>query len=322
MKINVLGAGVIGLSIAVRLLERGHEVSVLGRELPPGTTSDRAAAIWYPFAAAADERVRAWARETFEALAALARVEGAGVSFTDLTELFDQPRSAPWWAGIPAEFRIVGSDELPQGYSSGFRASVPLVETPIYLPWLMDRIRGLGGRIDHFSAPDLGAALGSAELLVNASGLGAAHLVPGETELYGLRGQAIRVEVGGRGRAFVDESGHHGLAYVVPRSGDTLLGGTATEVRDLSDESLRRALRPDPGVAERILAACREIEPGLKMRAVLAHTVGLRPARSRVRLDQERLPSGGRVLHCYGHGGSGFTLSWGCADAVCKLVEG
>jgi D-amino-acid oxidase len=28
------------------------------------------------------------------------------------------------------------------------------------------------------------------------------------------------------------------------------------------------------------------------------------------------------VVHCYGHGGAGVTLSWGCADDVAALVGG
>jgi D-amino-acid oxidase len=39
-----------------------------------------------------------------------------------------------------------------------------------------------------------------------------------------------------------------------------------------------------------------------------------------VRLEAETLPDGRPLVHDYGHGGSGFTLSWGCAEEVVRLV--
>ena len=57
--------------------------------------------------------------------------------------------------------------------------------------------------------------------------------------------------------------------------------------------------------------------PALETGTVVAHRVGLRPARSRVRLEAED-----GVVHCYGHGGAGVTLSWGTADEVASLVAG
>jgi D-amino-acid oxidase len=35
-----------------------------------------------------------------------------------------------------------------------------------------------------------------------------------------------------------------------------------------------------------------------------------------VRLERDQLPDGRTVIHNYGHGGAGFTLSWGCAREV------
>ncbi len=50
---------------------------------------------------------------------------------------------------------------------------------------------------------------------------------------------------------------------------------------------------------------------------VLAERVGLRPFRKLgVRLEREQLHDGRIVIHNYGHGGAGFTLSWGCAREV------
>jgi D-amino-acid oxidase len=53
---------------------------------------------------------------------------------------------------------------------------------------------------------------------------------------------------------------------------------------------------------------------------VLGHRVGLRPGRPQVRLETERRPAG-PVVHCYGHGGAGITLSWGCADDITDAVR-
>ena len=50
-RVIVVGAGVIGLTCAVRLAEDGHRVDVLARDLPLETTSVVAAALWYPYRA-------------------------------------------------------------------------------------------------------------------------------------------------------------------------------------------------------------------------------------------------------------------------------
>ena len=78
--------------------------------------------------------------------------------------------------------------------------------------------------------------------------------------------------------------------------------------------------RPDPDVAKQILERATELVPELARARVLGHRVGLRPARPTVRLEEERRGTT-RVVHCYGHGGAGVTLSWGCADEVAALVR-
>lgn len=53
--------------------------------------------------------------------------------------------------------------------------------------------------------------------------------------------------------------------------------------------------------------------------------VGLRPLRtSGVRLERDDLTlatSGVPVVHNYGHGGSGITLHWGCAQEAVAMVS-
>jgi voltage-gated potassium channel len=134
------------------------------------------------------------------------------------------------------------------------------------------------------------------DVVVNCAGLGS-RLLADDLGVHPVRGQVLRVEQVGLDRVWLAE----GPVYVVPRSNDVVVGGTADE--GAWDR------RPDPAVAQRILA-----RPARWSRAGGGrgprHRVGLRPARERVRLEVEHRAAGAPVVHCYGHGGAGVTLSW------------
>ncbi len=72
---------------------------------------------------------------------------------------------------------------------------------------------------------------------------------------------------------------------------------------------------PSADTATDILQRATRLVPELAGARVVGHRVGLRPARPAVRLEAE-----GRTVHCYGQGGAGVTLSWGCAAEVATLV--
>src|SRR4051794_28915786 len=79
----VVGAGVIGLSCAVRLLEGGHQTAVVARDLPLETTSAVAPALWHPRVPGPGDdpdRVQRWAAESYVELEKLTSVDSAGVS--------------------------------------------------------------------------------------------------------------------------------------------------------------------------------------------------------------------------------------------------
>jgi len=78
-------------------------------------------------------------------------------------------------------------------------------------------------------------------------------------------------------------------------------------------------LEPHPETTAAILERCCALEPGLAGARVLSVGVGLRPGRPTVRLESERRGAK-TVVHDYGHGGAGVTLSWGCAAEVCERV--
>ncbi len=302
-RVSVVGAGVVGLSCAVRLLEAGHEVAVLARDLPLETTSAVAAALWYPYRAYPVERVLGWATTTYADLAALAEDGTAGVTMRRGTQVLRSPEARPWWAGAAPS--VEAATALPPGYAAGWSAQVPVADMGVYLPWLRDRVEELGGTVTRMA---LAALPDQAEVVVNASGLGA-RLLGADDSVVPVRGQVVVVEQVGLEEWWLDSTGP---TYVVPRSDDIVVGGTDQE--GVWDR------RPDEAVAREVLARATALVPQLKRATVLRHRVGLRPARSGVRLEERTGVRGNRVVHCYGHGGAGVTLSWGCAAEVTALV--
>src|SRR5215210_6682764 len=143
-RVTVVGAGVVGLTCAVRLLEDGHRVDVLARDLPLETTSAVAAAIWYPYRAFPFDRVLAWSARTYEVFVGLADVAGAGVSMRAGVEVFVETQPEPWWRSAVPHLDHVAP---PAGYADAWTFLAPVVEMPVYLTWLASRVEELGGTI-------------------------------------------------------------------------------------------------------------------------------------------------------------------------------
>lgn len=309
--VAVVGGGVIGLTTALRLREAGFAVDVFADRPLPETTSAVAAALWYPYCAAPPERVLAWAASTYRTFSEQARAGWEGVRMVEMVELFDAPAPPPWWApALPAE--ALRESAPPAGFADAHRAAVPLVETPLFLPALRARVEAAGARFFTRYVASLDALFDTYPVVVCAAGLRARFLT-GDDTLHPVRGQVVLVRrPPGLPDTLVLYDTPTAITYVVPRTDDVLLGGTADEgAWDLT---------PDPAVAEAICARAARLVPALAEAPVLAHRIGLRPGRPAVRLELEARP-GGLLVHHYGHGGSGYTLCWGCADEVAARLQ-
>ena len=312
-KVAVIGAGVMGLSCGVRLLEHGWRVTILARERTPNTTSDVAPALWMPFRAFPIDRVLAWARASHAEFRRLAQMPETGVAMVPLFQYFDQPAPPPWWCDGFIPFTKLERAELGDRFQAGYKIEIPFIDTSVYMPWLLDRFAKLGGDLQAATLGSLDEVAEEFSLIVNCSGVGARELVRDE-KVFPIRGEVVWVrKPDGIGSAIVEVGDGPAPTYVVPRRGHILLGSVVQE----NDWDWR----PRREVANDIIERCAAIQPLLKDFSLLAHKVGLRPGRTEVRLELEQPANGCAVIHNYGHGGSGFTTSWACADEVVQLAR-
>jgi len=306
-----VGAGVVGLTSALRLAEAGHQIQVVAAQLAGSTTSSVAAALWYPYRATPTPQVTRWLATSYAVLDALAGDPGTGVRLRRGRELFRAPAADPWWRSAVPDLGRIPEDRLPAGYLDGYQLTVPVVDMTVHLGWLADRLRAYGAAIETGRLTGLPAALAGVDAVVNCAGLGARELA-GDRTLTGVRGQIVLVEQFGLTDWLLDQNDPARLTYVVPRGDTVVLGGTAEEADE--DLEVRAA------TTEAILARCTALVPEAAGARVVGHRVGVRPARPTVRLETE-VSQDGPVVHCYGHGGAGVTLAYGCADEVVDRIS-
>jgi D-amino-acid oxidase len=318
-EVLVIGAGVVGLTTAVCLAEAGLGVTVQAGRLPGQTTSAVAGAIWGPHLVEHSDRVTRWCAETLDVLTVLAADPGTGIRLVSGVDAARAAYPRPDWAGPLPGLGACDPAALPAGFAAGWRYTAPVVSMPVYLDYLAGRLRRAGGQLTAAPLESLAQAVrqAAAPVIVNCTGAEARDFVP-DPSVSPVRGQVVIAENPGITEFFIgapDET--HELTYVFPHAGRVVLGGTEIP-GDCS-------LDPRPAAAHRILADCAAVDPRLGTARILEHRVGLRPVRPQVRLEAENPDGGGAgtgrlVVHNYGHGGGGVTLSWGCAREAARLV--
>lgn len=327
MRIAVIGTGVVGLASAIRLRQDlNADVSVYFRDDLPSTTSSRAGAVFTPFDGGSN---KPWILESLARFRDLAQTTpSSGVSIATALEYVAPSQPFPHWPALVGDVQ-----PLPplESTGPGFRVNVPFIDMTIYLPWLKAHAQNLGITFIHRGFTSL-ADLRSlrVDLIVNCAGLGARELVP-DPFVRPMRGQLLHVENTlnlSQAIAAADLLG--GVTYIYPFRTHIVLGGTYEP-----DISL---CQTEPTTIEHILSRCKAL-----LRATghpdwqrlgerpIRTVAGLRPARiidnrcETVRLELEPAPAtshtGPAIIHNYGHGRAGVTLSWGTAANVLELAR-
>ena len=306
-RVTVVGGGVVGLTCALELARAGHAVEVRTADPVGETTSAVAEAVWFPYRAAPIDAVLRWAATSLEVFDVLDREPSSGVALRPGTVVHRSVEPDLWWAPGVSGHRPATADELPGGAVAGTRCTLPVVHMGRYLPWLHDLCLAAGVTVVPGRVARLADLPG--DVVVVAAGLRSGVLL-GDDTCVPVQGQVVRLADPGLTGWVLDEDNPAGLTYVVPRGDDVVVGGTAVEGATGTE--------PDPAVEASILERACALVPALRGARVLSRSVGLRPGRPTVRLDRE-LVDGRPVISCYGHGGAGVTLSWGCAADVVGL---
>lgn len=305
--IAIAGAGISGLSCAYKLSTSDHHITVYAKEFSPNITSNRAAAFWFPYHIRNDKRGIRWCRTSFSFYEQMSHNPTTGISMHKIIKAIREgvEEETTWLDFMPPySYKELKSKELPDGYVKGYSAMVPLIETQIFLPYLMNMLKATGVSFIEQEIKDLSQLTSKHDIVINCTALGARTLCNDET-IIPVRGQVCLLSPRKGLPVFLD---NEKPLYIVPRQDAIIIGGTYEE--NVFDETT------EPETIEMILQKAYEVMPELKEQNVTGSWAGLRPYRPQVRLEKE-----GNIIHNYGHGGSGFTLAFGCAEEVVRLAE-
>ncbi|CAE6466883.1 unnamed protein product [Rhizoctonia solani] len=321
----VIGAGVVGLSTAIRLLEKRYEVTVISEYFP----GDRKTI----------EFTSPWAHTTSVHSKLCGKCPN---QIIQQQGVYQQPSVYSSYDFMPGHMII--NDEANSRVTVEFETLT--IDTSVYLPYLLSTFLGKGGRIlrtrvGHVSQVAQGAFTPfKPDAIVVCAGLGARTLGGVEDQdVYPVRGQVAIIRAPWI-KFGVSETAKDYLSYIIPRqSGDVIIGGTY-EPNDwyprpresTIDDIITRCLVLSPLIAPAGARVNGRTPTIADVRSIIIESgVGLRPARKggiRLEVGSVQYVFGSPAFVCkvpivynYGHGGQGYQSSWGTAEKAAELVE-
>lgn len=243
-------------------------------------------------------------------------------------------------SGVKGFYR--GSDLIDErgidpdyGAVDAYELMAPIIDTDKAMHWLMDLVESKGAKFvtetitrDLVDMEDSLRARFDADAIVNCTGL-QGEVLAGDDTVYPIRGGLIRVINDGTDFPKVDAAltitadaagSANEIVFLVPRNDNILLIGGIAEPNEWE-----LSLTLESPIIRRMRERCEKFLPGLKDARVdpeYPFAQGLRPFRGKnVRVERELRRTGSRIVHSYGQGGAGWSLSFGCAQDVATLVD-
>ncbi|KAI6099486.1 hypothetical protein EDD16DRAFT_1658205 [Pisolithus croceorrhizus] len=349
--IIVIGAGVVGLSTAIRIQEKGgYRVTIVAETFPTDPKTIRYTSHWagahHVSQAFGNKRQRDMDKETFETMWRDSEhsgpIQGCFLRYNHSEFRSDGVDPTEWLDYMP-DFRSIPNNELVPGATRGWTFTTFTLHPPAYLNWLLDRLLTNGGTMVHAQLQHISQAMHGGisglpqkpDAIVVCIGLGARFLGGIEDKkVYPIRGQTITLNAPWVKYGSTLSSADGSYFYLMPRvTGDVLVGG----IRVADDWFPVPRAQDRDYVLAGVLAVCPELAPP-EIRAKRMPTIddlrpliveegcGLRPGRKGgIRLETEWLEAGPQseipVVYNYGHAGMGFQSSWGSASIALDLLE-
>lgn len=255
-KCAIIGCGVMGLTSARLMQDRGWDVTIYAKDLPPYTTSNIAGGQWSPASVYEDEFLTPEFQRQFEAA-----MEQSYRYFQDLVgpkygvrwisnyQLSDTPRPTDDlvhnYSRMYPQLSVLGPGAHPFPVSYATHYDTMLIEPATFLNALMTDFYAAGGRINVAEFTEAEQILSLAEpVIINCTGLGARQLFNDEA-LFPIKGQLSFILPQKEVNYITITDG----TYMFPRSDGILLGGTF--------EYNNWDLTPDPIETQRILSQHR-----------------------------------------------------------------
>ena len=353
-KVAVIGAGISGITTAVLLQQNGFEVSVYTNEHPLKEIKNPYFGSQFPSASIIPHSVfHPDLNEIFKLsqlfFSKLYEISFAGLTKHEHFELFAFEKSIDNYPSLINGFEALSDlkwhPKHPEiSIKSGWKFNCFFADWTDYFPQLVRSFLQNNGTFIYGTVDLNSYASINEDIIINCSGLGSAQLIDEESKPLILKGHLLKINntvdlkspngntvsynFSAGSDLYSDSFGTPLDVYCYPRKHDWILGGSRfkgtldhqgnwvsedelsqqfpPQIESLNSEIIKETFGTD-------LSEFREKEYQYSYRYVRNKKNGLR-------IESENA-SDRLIIHNYGHGGAGVTLSWGCAFSVLQMIS-
>ncbi|CAG8468552.1 4466_t:CDS:2 [Scutellospora calospora] len=298
-RVNVIGAGVIGLTSALLLQRNGYQVKILAKHFPGDLsinyTSPWAGAGWLP-SLILEKRLQEFQAVGFKIFWTLSEIPDTGVKkFLLLDFLESEPKfenGECWIKNVVPDVFTINVDK--------------------YLHWLLNQFTSAGGKTQRIYINHINELMenNNVDVIVNCTGIGAKTLGGvDDLNVFPSRGQTILACAPHIKKVYNCYGGKE-FTYVIPRD------------NDIAKSIIKRCV----GLVPELIPNDSRNNASLQNLKIISHYVGLRPSRKggiRIEIESRKNEKGREIiiLHNYGHDAHGYSFSWGTCQKALELLE-